>query len=1010
MSSDALTIAGDGAALAPLQTINFSDNAVSFSALMQVSSLARRLWLVDSASLGFDAQKDLKSPEFKQLFREVTNTVGNWVATTPADERFHDEIWKARTDLVLLDPPFEAEPNTQSSLFSPFRLAVYEIYNHIFYDVYNAMQRRSGEGWLAVGAFNPPMVSVIMVTVSADESGRVPVQHRFDTDTFVYPIWIEPGTTLTLAAGEHQASLVSEGSTWTSALWFEGNKPVTITPHTSDGKRSAIVAVLALGPCDPRPLPAVVPEETPPVWNGRPWAKEGEPIDETAPEAWPETDHLARAIFLKAGDAVERCSFDDSYVRVEEEEEPANARHNAARHDASKEYPLYSALPGNNTIRILAIEPGSGEELRTRLDVAALDEKPTYEAISYTWGDPSDKTLLRCGTGNVLIPRNLDIFLKRLRNPTRTRYVWADSVCINQDDIRERGQQVSIMRNIYDGSERVLVWLGLDTDNKASTAFKAVCDVVRFWGPKTDRLRFSSYANRLEPMGPGELAQARETIQESAWEALRTMFEADYFRRFWIIQELALGSSAVVFWGDHHISWGLIGICAAWTLTNGWYFNFGSPITAAYNAFLIYALPLAKPSGISPFSKLDLSIILGTTAGRFNSTDARDRIFALLGMPFVGNEPGVNPLITPDYSQSLRSVSIEAARRIIEQDGNLRILGAIQHGPELDLSYPSWVPQWDKAHSAEPLGLRNEQGFYANGGEIYIPSPSDDLEALHLTGLIVGTIASVSETLQKGALHFQAISDPSHCSTMQKVLSGLNSPETQLCASWGGMEERAVLFGFNDPEQQAKTLSPESKSMSVSVTIQPGSYAMRNTVETLGGERAKNNHLGEYLLYWRERVSWNAKDLKHRQMGPFWGLMESMKESDPYAMERALCSMNTLAGRCFFECEDGMDGLGPAATREGDVLAVLFGAVVPFVLRPVDRTDGSKCWSVVGECLVPGLMQGEAVERAGLLKAGSYTRGAENGRLQHEPLKDGEVDPRLHRKVGENGVCAFEIR
>ncbi|KAK3346415.1 heterokaryon incompatibility protein-domain-containing protein [Lasiosphaeria hispida] len=950
---------GDGAVFAPLQTVDFSNNPASYMAMMQVSTLVRRLWLIEPTSLGFDAQQDPKSPEFKQLFRDVTNKVGNWVATTSAEERFHDEIWKERTDFIFLDPPFEAEPNTQTSLFSPFRLAIYEVYNHIFYDVYNAIQRRSDEGWLAVGAFTPPSVSVIMVTVDSSEPG--PVQHRFDTDTFVYPVWIEPGTTLTLAAGEHQATLVSEGRTWTSALWFEGNKPVVITPHTSDKERNGVVAVLAIGPCDPRPIPVVEPEVTLPTWNGRPWAKEGEPVDEAGPEAWPETDHLVRAIFLKAGEAVERCLFDDPYVRVEEEHEPGEAGRNAAQHDASKESPLYSALPGNNTIRILAIEPGSGEEeLRTRLDVAVLDEKPAYEAISYTWGDPSDKTLLRCGGGNVLIPRNLDTFLRRLRNPSRTRYVWADSVCINQDDIRERGQQVSIMGHIYDSSERVLVWLGLDTENLASTAFKTVCDIVRFWGPKTDRLLFSSYANRIEPMGSSELAQARQMIEEPAWDALRAMFEAGYFRRFWIVQELALGSSAIVFWGDHHISWGLIGICAAWTLTNGWYFNFGSPIAAAYNAFLIYALPLAKPSGISPFSKLDLSVILGTTVGHFSSTDARDRIYALLGMPFAGNEPGVKPLITPDYSQSLRSVSIEAARRIIEQDENLRILGAIQHGPELDLTYPSWVPQWDKPQSAEPLALRNEQGFYANGGELYIPLPSADPEALNLTGLMISTITSVSETLQKGALHIQALSDPGHCAIMQTILSGLNTPATQLCASWGGMEERFVLFGFSDPEQQAKAFSPDSKMMSVSVTVQPGSYGMRSATEALGGERAKDNHLGEYLLYWRER--------------------------------------------------DGMGGLGPAAAREGDVVVVLFGAIVPFVLRPADGPDGRKCWKIVGECLVPGFMQGEAVEQAGLLKPGSYSRESENDRLHHELSKGDDVDPRLHRKVGENGVCAFEIR
>jgi hypothetical protein len=33
-------------------------------------------------------------------------------------------------------------------------------------------------------------------------------------------------------------------------------------------------------------------------------------------------------------------------------------------------------------------------------------------------------------------------------------------VCINQNDLIERSQQVSIMRAIYEGARNVLVWLG----------------------------------------------------------------------------------------------------------------------------------------------------------------------------------------------------------------------------------------------------------------------------------------------------------------------------------------------------------------------------------------------------------------------------------------------------------------------------------------------------------------------------------------------------------------------
>jgi hypothetical protein len=1005
-----------------VRTIDFSDNP----AVMQVSTVLRRLWLIDPDSLGVgNPQDESQSQSMAQVFPDVTRKLGNWIAQTPSNDRWYDDVWNAQTDHTLLDPPEgskaeidDSEPG-EGPLFTPFRRQVYGVYDHVFWDVYQSLKvETEGE----VGEFQPPNTTVMALTLSDDES-TPDIHHFFRTDTFVYPVWIAPKTTLTFSVDGTQETLTSEGHTWRFSLWFRAGKIVKITPHDETGeRRGRVVAVLVMGQCEERLLPTVSLQDLTigpsrrELADARPWAKDGGgEDDDKAPQSWPEADHLARAIFLQAGDAVDRCSFDEAIVRVEEvEDEPDNT---TGPDDRADDAPLYSPLPGNNTIRILVIEPASAEEddLQTRLLVVALDDKPSYEAISYTWGDPADSTLLNCNCAKVKIPQNLENALKRMRHATRARHVWADSVCINQQDISERGQQVSIMRNIYQCAERVLVWLGLDDHNQAGTAFAAVCDIVRAWRPEGDRLGFAGYASLLEPMGDDALAPIRAAVDQEAWAALRALFETNYFRRFWIIQELALGSSAVVLWGHHHISWGLIGICAAWMMSSGWNFNHGEPITAAYNAFLIYVLPLAKRSGISPFSKLDLSVVLGTTLGRFDATDARDRIYALLGMPFAGNDPDAELLLKPDYSQDLRTVYTQAAKRILEQDKHLRILSAVQHGAEIDPSYPSWVPKWHQPLPAEPLALRDEQGYYANGGELFCPSPSTSTspESLTLTGLICGTLTSTSTPLSKSNLHFQALPDTSpHRKALQSLFASLNSEQKQLRASWSATLEKFTLFGFRDPHVQAGHFAPGSPALSVAVTAQPGKYGMRESAEALRGERAQNDHLGEFLLYWRERAGWRGEELKHRSMGMFWRVLE--QHGTVYMRERALCAVNALAGRRVFlmdaaEGEMEMEGLGPAAAREGDVVAVLFGGVVPFVLRPCEGPDGERFWRLVGECFVPGLMQGEAVERAGLLAEGTFDRD-EDGALRLTPTPQGEADPRLTRKVGEHGIVAFEIR
>ena len=48
----------------------------------------------------------------------------------------------------------------------------------------------------------------------------------------------------------------------------------------------------------------------------------------------------------------------------------------------------------------------------------------------------------------------------RPSHPRESRVLWIDSLCINQKDIEERGQEVGIMGPIYAKAKQVLIWLG----------------------------------------------------------------------------------------------------------------------------------------------------------------------------------------------------------------------------------------------------------------------------------------------------------------------------------------------------------------------------------------------------------------------------------------------------------------------------------------------------------------------------------------------------------------------
>lgn len=68
-------------------------------------------------------------------------------------------------------------------------------------------------------------------------------------------------------------------------------------------------------------------------------------------------------------------------------------------------------------------------------------------------------------------------------------------------------------------------------------------------------------------------------------------------------------------------------------------------------------------------------------------------------------------------------------------------------------------------------------------------------------------------------------------------------------------------------------------------------------------------------------------------------------------------TLGPTRGRVLFTTTNGHIGLAPHGTKEGDLVFVILGADVPFVLRPYD--DGCE---LIGEAYVQGIMDGEALQ------------------------------------------------
>lgn len=96
------------------------------------------------------------------------------------------------------------------------------------------------------------------------------------------------------------------------------------------------------------------------------------------------------------------------------------------------------------------------------------EPEPEYIALSYVWGDVSDKVPIKLNGYEWAIGRNLSAALHALRARHVPVVIWADALCINQADHLEKGHQILHMRNVYQTAQKVVAWLGPYHEDVAS--------------------------------------------------------------------------------------------------------------------------------------------------------------------------------------------------------------------------------------------------------------------------------------------------------------------------------------------------------------------------------------------------------------------------------------------------------------------------------------------------------------------------------------------------------------
>lgn len=119
----------------------------------------------------------------------------------------------------------------------------------------------------------------------------------------------------------------------------------------------------------------------------------------------------------------------------------------------------------------------------------SMEDAPGYCALSYTWGDDTDRRTVTCGNETREITRNLELALAGIRDSdpgeaesvfASSGYIWADSLCINQKDPEEKQSQILLMPRIYQRATKVIAFLtGVQNSQRIKHALDHIVDLER---------------------------------------------------------------------------------------------------------------------------------------------------------------------------------------------------------------------------------------------------------------------------------------------------------------------------------------------------------------------------------------------------------------------------------------------------------------------------------------------------------------------------------------------------
>lgn len=668
-----------------------------------------------------------------------------------------------------------------------------------------------------------------------------------------------------------------------------------------------------------------------------------------------------------------------------------------------------------DSIRVIHLHPGSPKDnLRCTLKVVRLGEQPSFDALSYCWGQHVTKRYITIRPFPALAAAQDDIepseslaitdtlhdALIYLRYPNTERILWVDQICIDQSNETERSAQVKLMQEIYSSTRCAIVWLRVGRPELPVYHDAEKSDLAEFFEELETAIVKISNDNGLE----GNLAVAPENYKvqsirplrhmanhakyglpnesDQRWALFYGLFDAPWFNRVWIVQEVAWPSVVKVHYTNLEKSWDQF--IRVINFVESLDIKTFSPRCRAISRFFQRLRALQecrRNTQASKFESLDKVLAQHRMAA---ASDPRDHIYGLMGLA------SQRPCLEPDYEASTRHVFLETAKWAM-REGRLDILGlcgepsnpshrlGLPRPKRLPLTddtsckkdlrpMPSWVPDFsdtDLPHSLTGMGmlLPNEftsmARFNAGGSCADAPRVRED-GVMEILGQPIGELQELSAGAAPARttvdMHILQRSTQIEAARLHRgdiIRESLRIMNTNL--AWDQMARQLAAKG-SKYEYTGESL--EDALLSTCLLGETG-----ETLEKLRspyrderfkikiwelltlGQGCSSQFMGYVIMMVMSLVLRTTEPVLRR-----YGYNACLNSGEYNARRQLSIERRLFCGR------NGLIGLAPRWARSGDEIFIPWGGKVPLILR---RTTKDGPYQFIGEAYVHGAMHGE---------------------------------------------------